>query len=389
MKRLFKGVYLRLLLVLTVATLATSAMTAYRVRESFHRRVPQVLVPAMRRFAEQGAARSGDYQGFERASRPPAELTAAKRERLSQGDLVIRQRAFDYAEAWLAVDGGFVRYGPLFERPDDYGGIALALLNLLALAGATWFALLPFRTQLGELVAHIQRFDPKQITSPAAAPEQLTSGPLEAPAKAFDRMARQLHDLLGEGDLLLEIVAHELRTPVARLLFALQNAEEAADADEAAQERLAARRAAHDVKEVVEEVLVYHRLRSRSGIQGESLVVAPWLDRWAHEQIEAAGLIYEPGNLEGVRVSAQPALLGRALRNLVDNGVRHGRSPSVRAATTAPRVPFSSSLERVSAAGALLDERMPGREEGLAQDGPAGDGGGRPRHHDTRRGHGA
>ncbi|MFO8183727.1 MAG: ATP-binding protein [Candidatus Aegiribacteria sp.] len=142
--------------------------------------------------------------------------------------------------------------------------------------------------------------------------------------RTYNRMAEDIGSLVESHQELLGIVAHELRTPMARFRFALEllredTGEEHKSKIESMEKDLAA------LDGLVTELLDYNRLRRSGEIEMEPVDLKGLCDdvirseSWARDdvEIELRGSGMCRGNL---------SLLGRAVSNLVRNSVRQARS---------------------------------------------------------------
>ncbi|ARF70858.1 two-component sensor histidine kinase [Kitasatospora albolonga] len=138
------------------------------------------------------------------------------------------------------------------------------------------------------------------------------------------RSMRPAWQALEQQERLLADAAHELRTPVAVMRGSVEVAEQAPGGWETHLPRL--RRAADRMGQVVETLLVRGRLEAAvDSVRTEPLR----LDQLVEEvcaDLPEGGHRLELRAAESV-VDADPALVRVAVRNLLDNAVRHGRTP--------------------------------------------------------------
>ncbi len=145
-------------------------------------------------------------------------------------------------------------------------------------------------------------------------------------ALCVNRLADHSQQLLEKQQHLLQAVAHELRTPTARMRFELEMLA-MAQTDQQREDRLESLDA--DVSEIdtfIEELVAYNRLD-----YGDSLDLAP-VDVSAVFETERNALSHIIGEKtislhgsQGQWVRADKRLFARALRNLIANAVRHCR----------------------------------------------------------------
>jgi signal transduction histidine kinase len=137
-------------------------------------------------------------------------------------------------------------------------------------------------------------------------------------AASFNRAAERIEQLVGAHRLLLANASHELRTPLSRIRLGIELYESKPDAK--AKADLAQDIA--ELDELIEEILLASRLDITATLP----------------QVEEADLLalaaeecarYDGCALDGVPIvlRADPRLLRRALRNLLDNAERYGKPP--------------------------------------------------------------
>jgi two-component system, OmpR family, sensor kinase len=150
----------------------------------------------------------------------------------------------------------------------------------------------------------------------ARAPED-GSDEVAAVAKSFNKAADHVERLIKSHRALLANASHELRSPLARLRMAIDLYEQAPD-DNRKEEIV---RNLAELDTLVEEILLASRL---SHVEKHD----------APESVDLLALASEEGARNGVEVSGTPAtvtgdarLLGRLVRNLMQNALRHGGPP--------------------------------------------------------------
>ncbi|MDK1385890.1 HAMP domain-containing sensor histidine kinase [Sinorhizobium sp. 8-89] len=143
------------------------------------------------------------------------------------------------------------------------------------------------------------------------------SDEVAAVAKSFNRAADHVERLIKSHRALLANASHELRSPLARLRMAIDLYEQAPD--KSRKEEIVRNLAELDT--LVEEILLASRLDHVEKLD-------------APESVDLLALVSEEGARNGVEVSGTPAtvtgdarLLGRLVRNLMQNALRHGAPP--------------------------------------------------------------
>jgi two-component system sensor histidine kinase BaeS len=156
---------------------------------------------------------------------------------------------------------------------------------------------------------------------------------LGATAAALDQMIERLADAESERlhdeqarRTLLAAIGHDLRTPLTALRAAVEALQDGLAADQARYLRSMSRDIAH-LHALVDDLFLLARIESgQLEVDRDDVDLAELADetieamtpvatsRGVHLRLEAVG---------GVRVNGGPEALGRAMRNLVDNAIRH------------------------------------------------------------------
>lgn len=294
-------------------------------------------------------------------TRDSTRLDDDQRRRLDEGDTVMAlDRGGDAIRVFAAVAGTpwIMQLGPLYQM-NPYPAHLLILIGLLGLSliGLTGYLLV---RQLEQRLSGLE-----------GAATRIAGGNLEARvpdagtdsvgrlAAAFNDMAKHLQRLLAVQREMVSAVAHELRTPVARLRFGLEMADDAEDAAVRRKYLDGMDADIEDLDRLVDEMLVYTRLERGSPALAFSAVDLPALvDQVIGELAPLRrDVIVERGPcasaVEGASwAEAEPHYLRRALSNLVTNAMRHAET----------RVQVSFTLD-VHAARLVVDDDGPGVPE--------------------------
>lgn len=137
-------------------------------------------------------------------------------------------------------------------------------------------------------------------------------------AQSFNRAAARIEDLIGAHKTLLANASHELRTPLARIRMAVELMQDAAEPER----RAGLEQDIAELDALVDEILLASRLDALGKLETQEEV-----DLLALAAEECAR--YEETALEGdpAAVRADPRLLRRLIRNLLENAHRHGAAP--------------------------------------------------------------
>ena len=295
-------------------------------------RYPEAEQP--QRLAELKKARGFGFD-LELLTRDSANLDDDQRRRLDEGDTVMAlARGGDAVRVFAAIagTGWIMKLGPLYQM-NPYPPQLLILIGLLGLSliGLTVYLLVrQLEQRLSVLEGAATRIAAGNLETRVPDVGTDSVGRLAA---AFNGMARHLQRLLAVQREMVSAVAHELRTPVARLRFGLEMSAEA-QTDEARRKYLEGMDGdIDDLDALVDEMLVYSRLERGS----------PTLH---FQQVDLGALVDQViGELAPLRpdvsvrrgecataadgscwAEAEPQYLRRALSNLITNAMRHAES---------------------------------------------------------------
>jgi two-component system, OmpR family, osmolarity sensor histidine kinase EnvZ len=249
-------------------------------------------------------------------------LEGALRRRTGQD---IHMKRLDWEQTWywaeIPVGQRTIRIG----FPESRIGVQSPLAGLVVLLGAVAVSLLTARLLARRITRPLARLtEAANRIGRGETPELLPeTGPVELAhlARDFNRMAREVRDLLSNRTTLLAGISHDLRSPLARMRVALAMLPQ--DADPKILARLN-----NDLKEMNELIASY--LELARGLQHEQ-----------PQECDLGALIAQlaviPGRA-GARVAAQnchrrlwvPVMaLRRILSNLIDNAVRYGEGREI------------------------------------------------------------
>lgn len=193
---------------------------------------------------------------------------------------------------------------------------ALAILAalLVVTAGAAWAtrALVGPLHQLAAAAPRIAAGEPAPAL-PAHAAEEIREL-----ATALDRAAADARATAREREILLAGLSHDMRTPLARLTVAL----EMIDGDAQLKHGMAADVAELDA--MTGQFVAY--VRDGRDEAAREIDIGALLDGRLTAQ-QRAGREWSRTGLGELRIVARPVALRRALDNLLENAVRHGRAP--------------------------------------------------------------
>ncbi|MCD1608530.1 ATP-binding protein [Stutzerimonas kunmingensis] len=295
-------------------------------------RYPEAEQP--RRLAELKQARGFGFD-LELLTRDSANLDDDQRRRLDEGDTVMAlARGGDAVRVFAAIagTGWIMQLGPLYQM-NPYPPQLLILIGLLGLSliGLTVYLLVrQLEQRLSVLEGAATRIAAGNLETRVPDVGTDSVGRLAA---AFNGMARHLQRLLAVQREMVSAVAHELRTPVARLRFGLEMSAEA-QTDEARRKYLEGMDGdIDDLDALVDEMLVYSRLeRGSPTLHFQQVDLGALVDQVVGE---LAPLRADVGVSRGECTTAadgscwaeaEPQYLRRALSNLITNAMRHAES---------------------------------------------------------------
>ena len=313
-----------------------------------------------RRLAELKQTHGFGYE-LDLLTRDSASLDDDQRRRLDEGDTVMALvRGGEAIRVFAAVSGTawIMALGPLYQ-------LNLYPPQLLALIGVLGLSLIGLMVYL--LVRQLER----RLRGVERAATRIAAGHLETRvpdagtdsvgrlAKAFNGMASHLQRLLAVQREMVSAVAHELRTPVARLRFGLEMAGSAQTLEARTRYLDDMDGDIDDLDRLVDEMLVYTRLeRGSPELTFQAVDLGALVDQVIGElaplrptvMVERGACV--AANDTGSVVDAEPHYLRRALSNLITNAMRH--------AETRVQVSFTVDNER---AELTVDDDGPGVPE--------------------------
>jgi signal transduction histidine kinase len=240
----------------------------------------------------------------------PAPRERAERDRMAQALRLSLQ----------FQDGSWLNARMYTARPDPWIWLRLAgstLLIYLILLGAVVLIAIRLGRPLKDLTAAAKSFEGR-----GEAPQVEERGPADVRRAlvAFNAMSERVSAMLDEKDRMLGAIGHDMRTPLASLRIRVESMEPAAEREKVI-ETLA------EMGAMLEETLAL----ARAGRATEAIRPID-LNALADAVVEEFVTLGQPVEMRtGERhvAGVQPNLLRRALRNLIENAVRHGGGASV------------------------------------------------------------
>jgi len=222
-----------------------------------------------------------------------------------EGDYILHIRYFD--------DDIYLRDTTL-QRAQKEGWIlnALVIADIVVLA-IIFFIILRMLSPLHSITASMRRFAQGEYRSRSPIHSRDEIGEV---ARSYNEMAQTIENLIRSRQELLRDVGHELRTPIARGMFALEQLEDSNIRD-------SLKHSFKELDQLTQELLEIEKLQATDSIQLESFSVETLV-------MEALSKLYlsDESNIE-VRIEENFSITGDlqylslALKNLLDNALKY------------------------------------------------------------------
>lgn len=214
-------------------------------------------------------------------------------------------------------DGKWINAAGLV-RPSENASIFAMLLQTLTLYIAVMIplALVVRRVAkpLARLTERVQRVGLANEIEPMAGEGP---GDIRQLIEAFNAMQSRVSTLLGEKDVMLGAIGHDLKTPLAALRVRVESVE-----DDAERDKMAA--TIDEMVKILDDILMLARL-GKSGEAIQSVDIGALAESIAGEFENTNFVAPETRMVAQIR----PVLLRRALRNLTSNAVTYGKAANV------------------------------------------------------------
>ncbi|MEP7350063.1 MAG: HAMP domain-containing sensor histidine kinase [Sphingorhabdus sp.] len=215
------------------------------------------------------------------------------------------------------ADGRWVNAAGLV-RPSETGSILALLAQTLILYIAVLMPLAwvvrRVSKPLEQLTRGVQHIGLAGETGPLA---REGPGDIRQLIDAFNAMQSRVSTLLGEKDVMLGAIGHDLKTPLAALRVRVESVE-----DDAEREKMAA--TIDEMVTILDDILTLARL-GKSGETSQRTDIGALVGSVAEEFSDA--VLVEPD--QRIIANIRPVLLRRALRNLIGNAITYGKNASI------------------------------------------------------------
>ena len=278
----------------------------------------------LERLRESAAANGAPLRNLRAASRDGVEVPPGLRERMRPEGRERMDRRFERLRTLILSaqlpDGSWLNARMVTPRPNAWlalrPAVATLLTYLIILAAMVWMAARLARP-LRDLTSAAEKFHGR-----GEAPRVEPSGPadLQRAIVAFNAMGERVSAMLDEKDRMLGAIGHDLRTPLASLRIR-------AESVEPAEEREPMIATIAEMTAMLDDTLALAR-SGRAVEEARAIDLRALADTVVEE---FCTLGHDVEMVPGARVTAivQPNLLRRAIRNLVENGVKYGNAAQV------------------------------------------------------------
>ncbi|MFN3988173.1 MAG: ATP-binding protein [Rhodocyclaceae bacterium] len=255
-------------------------------------------------------------------ARADVQLGADEQAQLAARQVVIRA---DGDQFLTPLDGHTLLQVDVPPNPLKWHGLALGTLPfMLTMALLVGWWVRRHRHDLRRVTLAARRIGGGELSARVAlAP----GSELSTLGGDLNAMAARLELLIGAQRQLVQGVAHELRTPIARIGFALDLLADEAEPAARAQRVESIREDLRELDALIYEMLSYARLQQiDQPLRREMVDTAAWLDSVLGMVVDEAQSrqvsVEARGPLPG-RVSLEPRLMARAALNLLRNALRY------------------------------------------------------------------
>ncbi len=138
---------------------------------------------------------------------------------------------------------------------------------------------------------------------------------------SFNAMQSRVASLLGEKDVMLGAIGHDLKTPLASLRVRVESV-----ADDVERDKMAA--TIDEMATILDDILMLARL-GKSGEASQRTDIGALVETVIEEFAQAGGRVAFTPPEQRVIADIRPVLIRRALRNVIGNGIEYGDSAKI------------------------------------------------------------
>ena len=336
MTRLFIRFYVGVILILLAAWFVQRFVSRYRVDEQNARVVEQAMAGSLRLARDWFRAEPDNPDILEELNdrfEYPVEVFQEADEHLP-GYAQVRLETFDRIVLYLnngphvatkLDEHRVVSMGPLpeFVEPAQETWLTGLGVVLLLVAAAIAVLLRPVARQLRAIEKMAKAISEGNLNA-RIEPKSVSSG--RSLAEALNSMADQTQSMIRTQRELLQAVSHDLRTPLAKMRFAIDLAASAKTEEERKMRLDSLDSTTEELDGLVGELLQYVRLETDVGVASEEIavhdVVENVLDRRREMHPNLNFSVRMPASLQ---LNADPRGVQRVLDNLVSNACRFAK----------------------------------------------------------------
>ncbi len=249
----------------------------------------------------------------------PPTLAKGLMQRSALQRMRFRGRGIPKEAVLLSVQapGGKWLNSATYVRPRDNRSFIVLLLQTLSLYVAVLIPLALIARRIARPLRSLTNQAGQIGLAPNVAPIASEGpGDVRALIDAFNAMQARVHGLLGEKDVMLGAIGHDLKTPLASLRVRIENVE-----DEVERTKMAA--TVDEMVTILDDILTLARLgKSGEAMQRTDMgaLVESLLDEFDGQAVSMQHSDHK------IVANIRLVLIRRALRNLITNAVQHGRS---------------------------------------------------------------
>ncbi|MCE9685402.1 ATP-binding protein [Shewanella sp. AS16] len=255
----------------------------------------------------------------------PEQLALPQQRRLTRGELFTTTTPEGRQLQFVGLGTQVLVAGPIDMDPRAESRGLFTLLFYLALALVILLWVAPLSRDLRILRRATEAFGEAKWDTRIALSSRSQVRPL---GNTFNDMARRIGTLIDNQRHLSNAVSHEIRTPLARLKFALALLAHAGHADKRRQLLEGMGQDVAEMESLLQELLTYASLETQPQTPGSQPIELLALVRQTIARVQDLGIqaILLHARQEQIRLQCEPALLERALQNLLTNAQRFART---------------------------------------------------------------
>ncbi|MCE9677869.1 ATP-binding protein [Shewanella sp. AS1] len=257
------------------------------------------------------------------------KVALANRDRLSSESVLVTVNSKDSERYFIKVDDQHIlMMGPVEIDPKSNLRTSLTLLFYASLALVVYIWVWPLSRDLKRLKRATAEFGQAKWDTQISLPPRSQVQPL---ARTFNEMARHIRALIENQKYLSSAVSHEIRTPLARLKFAIallpQYCRPETDVQRREQFLDEMKQDVQEMEDLLEELLTYASLESqrKTIAMGPCELIQLTAQTIGRLQVLNSTPIQFLPKAERVEIIGDPALIERALQNLVINAQRFAK----------------------------------------------------------------